>query len=1034
MKKLSNIFFSMSSMGVLLLIFAASIATATFIENDFGTTAAKAVVYNASWFDVLLALLAINLIANIFREKMYQVGKWGSFIFHVSFLIILLGAAITRFISFEGTMHLRDGATSNSILSDRTYVEASATKGNQSVSDEKQVLISVLTPRAYHEKLHLGNQSIAFKAVKYVRNASKVVSEDTSGQAVIMFVGSTIGIRQIFQLSEGETAAIGDYKINFGGNPEPNSVNLRLTDGQLQVIAPDTIHTVSIRGDMQETLTPDEAYPFSKGKLFKMGALNFELIKFYQHAKVDYVSDHRTNSNHKDALLVDVHSGNETKQIALRGGNGDTGETMRFQINGIQVLMNFGAKEIKLPFSIKLNDFQLDRYPGSMSPSSYASQVTVIDGKDNKEMPFHIYMNHVLNYRGYRFFQSSYDRDEQGSILSVNHDYWGTLFTYIGYLLMALGMVLSLISRKSHFAAVGRFLKKSSTVAKTTAVLLLIFLATGSSALFAQHNHLAINKVPPINEIQAAKFGKLIVQSNDGRLKPVNTLSSELLRKLSSKNSYKGMNSDQVLLGMMSNPLYWQLIPIIKVGDKDLAKVLGIKGKYAAYVDFIDMKKGGYKLQNYISQVYAKKPSSRSRMDNEIMKVDERVNISYMIYTGKLLKIIPDSRFPNHSWYSPESKLVGLSKPDSMMLANVIPQYYKAVSKGNIQLADKLLSNIVAFQKKYAAAIYPTQTKINAEITYNKWRIFDRLGIAYGLIGLIMIVLLFIDILKGSKLIKTIMKGLLGIIILGFLLQTIGLGMRWYISGHAPWSDGYESMLYIGWVTLMAGLLFSKRSMMTVAATTILSSIILMVAHLSWMDPEITNLVPVLKSYWLTIHVSVITASYGFLALSALLGFFNLVLTIIKSPKNNLRISQQISELTAINERSLVIGLYMLTIGTFLGGVWANESWGRYWGWDPKETWALVSVLVYSFIAHMRNIPGLKSKFSFNLASLLAYFSILMTFFGVNYYLSGLHSYAKGDAVPIPDFVYYVVGIIVLVAVWAWVKTQKYNEPQPARE
>jgi len=321
----------------------------------------------------------------------------------------------------------------------------------------------------------------------------------------------------------------------------------------------------------------------------------------------------------------------------------------------------------------------------------------------------------------------------------------------------------------------------------------------------------------------------------------------------------------------------------------------------------------------------------------------------------------------------------------------------------------------------------PSEQKINAEIMYNKWMIFDRLGIVYGLMGIIMIILLFVDMLKGSKTIKIILKVFLGIIVLAFLLQTFGLGLRWYISGHAPWSDGYEAMIYISWVTIFAGLLFSRRSMMTVAATTILSSIILMVAHLSWMDPEITNLVPVLKSYWLTIHVSVITASYGFLALSALLGFINLMLTIIQSPNNHIRISRQISDLTIINERSLIIGLYMLAIGTFLGGVWANESWGRYWGWDPKETWALVSILVYSFIAHMRFIPGLKSKFSFNLASLLGYFSILMTFFGVNYYLSGLHSYAQGYPVPIPSFVYVVVGIIAVVAVWSWIKGKKFD-------
>ena len=212
---------------------------------------------------------------------------------------------------------------------------------------------------------------------------------------------------------------------------------------------------------------------------------------------------------------------------------------------------------------------------------------------------------------------------------------------------------------------------------------------------------------------------------------------------------------------------------------------------------------------------------------------------------------------------------------------------------------------------------------------------------------------------------------------------------------------------------------------MTIAATTVLTSIILMVAHLSWMDPEVTNLVPVLKSYWLTIHVSIITASYGFLALSMLLGFLNLLLMIFRRKSNTRLFAIRINELTAINERAVMVGLYMLTIGTFLGGVWANESWGRYWGWDPKETWALVSVLVFAFVSHMKYMPGMKSRFSYNFATLISYFSILMTYFGVNYYLSGLHSYAKGDPVPVPTFVYYTVAVIFILSLWAYIRERQ---------
>jgi len=241
-------------------------------------------------------------------------------------------------------------------------------------------------------------------------------------------------------------------------------------------------------------------------------------------------------------------------------------------------------------------------------------------------------------------------------------------------------------------------------------------------------------------------------------------------------------------------------------------------------------------------------------------------------------------------------------------------------------------------------------------------------------------------------------------------------------------SNGFESMIFIAWATILAGLFFMKKSKITVAVTAILASLTLMVAHLTWMDPEITNLVPVLKSYWLTIHVSVITASYSFLAIGALLGFLNLIMMIFRNPNNMKRINATIEELTKINELNLIVGGYLLTIGTFLGAVWANESWGRYWGWDPKETWALVTVVVYAFVVHMRYIPGLKSIYTFNFVALISFSSVLMTYFGVNYYLSGMHSYASGDPVPVPTFVYYTIIVIVLVSIYAYIKDQKMQK------
>jgi cytochrome c-type biogenesis protein CcsB len=252
-------------------------------------------------------------------------------------------------------------------------------------------------------------------------------------------------------------------------------------------------------------------------------------------------------------------------------------------------------------------------------------------------------------------------------------------------------------------------------------------------------------------------------------------------------------------------------------------------------------------------------------------------------------------------------------------------------------------------------------------------------------------------------------------LLVAFIIHTAALGLRWYISGHAPWSNGYESLVFMAWSAMLAGLLFYKREPFALWSTSVLTAMVLMVAHLSWMNPQISNLVPVLKSVWLTIHVSVITSSYGFLGLSAIIALSAIILQIAAGTTFKENIENAIKRLTAISEIIMIPGLYLLTIGTFLGAIWANVSWGRYWGWDPKETWALITILIYAFVIHLKYIPGLKGRYFFNVMTVIAFFSILMTYFGVNYYLSGLHSYAGGDPVPIPVWLYFAVGSLFLI-------------------
>ncbi|MGB0949775.1 MAG: cytochrome c biogenesis protein, partial [Marinirhabdus sp.] len=349
-----------------------------------------------------------------------------------------------------------------------------------------------------------------------------------------------------------------------------------------------------------------------------------------------------------------------------------------------------------------------------------------------------------------------------------------------------------------------------------------------------------------------------------------------------------------------------------------------------------------------------------------------------------------------------------------------------ARATGDYSQPEEILEGLKSFQKKYGSAVMPSDAKVNAEITYNNVDIFNRLYKYFTLVGVLMFVLIIVQIFNGGKVVSKAIVVCKYIIWGFFILMTLGLAARWYVSGHAPWSDAYESIVYVAWATVFFGLAFGRKSYLTIASTAFVAAIVLWVANQNWLDPAIANLVPVLDSYWLMIHVAVIVASYGPFTLGMILGATVLLLILLTTKKNLPKMQLNIKELTVITEMALTVGLVMLTIGNFLGGQWANESWGRYWGWDPKETWALISIMVYAFVIHARLVPGLRGTWTFAAFSIFAYASIMMTYFGVNFYLTGLHSYASGDVPVTPTFVYYLVAFFVVLSGVSYIKYRKF--------
>ena len=905
-RRFISFLYSTKLMAILFIAFAIAMAVGTFIENDYDTDTARIWVYNTWWFEAIMGLFVVNFIGNISRYRLLKKENWAVLVLHLSWVFIIVGAGVTRYFGNEGMISLREGETTNTYLSDRTYITAMVDGNYQGAplrkKKQKEVLFSSHTSNHYQ------------------------------------------------------------WSSDF------------------------------------------------KGKPFSITYKSFKRI-----------------GKEMNVLVLEVVSGNQRKEVTVMGKRGVQHPPTTITLNGLQFHLSYGAREEKLPFSLTLNDFIAEKYPGTEnSYASFKSKVTVNGGGET--FPYDIEMNHILNYQGYRLFQSSFHPDEQGTILSVNHDFWGTLITYIGYILLFGSLLAFMFVGKSRFRKLNQQLKDLQ--AKRVAIVLV--LCFGS---------LATAQTPMVvpDKAHAEKFGAMLIQ-DDGRFKPVNTFSSELLRKLSKHDTYKGLTSDQVLLSMLLSPQAWYESDIIyvKKANDSLHRFLGVPegSKWVKPKDFFDAN-GQYKLAPLLKDIY--NTNTPNQFQKDFKEVDQRIGLLNRALQGDIFKVFPVPNDPNYKWISYldyVNDTLQITDPlYKQFVKNALPAYLillqQATGTGDYSKADKVLNNIKLQQEFYSAEVLPSPAKIQTELWYNRINIFEQLFQAYLYLGTVLFIVLLWHIFMPKQIFRRLTQIGIALLWLCFILHTVGLTVRWYLSGHAPFSDAYESMIYVGWSAIGVGLFFSRRSPITVAATAFVTAMILMIAHWNWMDPAIGTLQPVLNSYWLMLHVAVIVGSYGPFALGMLLGVLNLLLMIVTTQKNAHKINFIQQELTIVNELALTVGLVMLTIGNFLGGMWANESWGRYWGWDPKETWALISIMIYALVIHLRLIPHWRGRWVFNFMSIVAFSSILMTYFGVNFYLTGMHSYATGDKIITPAFVYYAVGIVLLLGLVSYLRVKKTSQVLP---
>jgi cytochrome c-type biogenesis protein CcsB len=1063
-KKIFSFLFSTRLMALLFISYAVAMATGTFIESKYNTDTAKILIYNAWWFEAIHVFFVINFIGNIKRYQLLKKEKWATLLLHMSFIFIILGAFVTRYISYEGMMPIREGAAENQIFSDKTYLTLFVDgefKGEMKRRVfEKQLLLSPATNNNFNMSGTFADTPFKVEYEDFIMGAKEFVKPDPKGILYLKLVEAGDGGRHEHFLQEGEVQNI--HNVLFSLN--------KYTQGAINITTTGTAYTIQtpFEGDFMRMadkltgkVTKDAAQPLMMRSLYTIGEMRFVFPDPAVKGVIAYESENDYKAkNQEDALTVKIIAEGQEKTITVLGSKGKLGDVNSVKIGNTDYTFFYGSKVYELPFKIKLNDFIAQKYPGTeKSYSSFESQVTV---EDKEPFDARIYMNNVLDHDGYRFFQSGFDPDEKGTILSVNHDFWGTALTYIGYSLLYFAMMAIMFTKYSRFADIKR---KLEVVKTKKAKLLTIFVLLFSFSSFAQeqehdhadhegHAHTEAEAAPAahtnhtkkvlsqgelndlitkykVPEEHASKFGRLVIQDGGGRMKPINTFSSELLRKVSHDDSYKGMNSDQVFLSMTQYASYWIEIPIIyiKSGNDSIRKIIGIDktAEFAPFVSFFD-EKGNYKLSKYLEDAF--KSANPNQFEKDFIETDKKVNLMESALSGRILKIFPIPEDKNNKWVSYlELNEAGFKGMEATYTKNVLPLYFgslaSASASNDYKTSDELLESINGFQKRFGSKVRPSEEKITSEVLYNKYDVFKKLPYWYISASILMLFFTILQIFKDRKVLNYLVNFMHVVVIGLFALHTLGLIARWFISGHAPWSNAYESIIYVAWATMFFGLAFDRKSKLTVASSAFVTAMILAAAYMNWIDPEIANLQPVLNSYWLMIHVAVIVASYGPFALGFILGAVALLLILFTNEKNKVKMDLNIQEITYINELALTVGLIMLTIGNFLGGQWANESWGRYWGWDPKETWALISIMVYAFVIHARFVPSLRGKWVFNLMSMFAFISILFTYYGVNFHLVGLHSYASGEAHSL-NWIWYSLGGITLFGAISYPKYKKY--------
>lgn len=621
-----------------------------------------------------------------------------------------------------------------------------------------------------------------------------------------------------------------------------------------------------------------------------------------------------------------------------------------------------GMTKAQLPFKLRLDKFETRYHSGTDAAADYQTRFTIIDG--NEHIPAQVSMNNIYSYRGIRFYQSSYDEDGKGSVLSINSDPWGIPITYTGYALLFISLVFMLFDPKGEYRKVLRspLLKKGTLVA----AFMLMFTATA-------------NAQQTLPRETAEKFGKLCILYN-GRICPAETYALDFCKKIYGSRTYNGLTAEQVLTGWIFYGDEWSREPFIKVKGGTLKDQLQLDDYCPLSSFFSPAADNGYLLTRYIEEYY---DGNHDKLHQQAADVDNKIMLIMQLRSGQALRLLPyTDRRGLTTWYSPTDSLPkSVEAQHAKYISDVFTLINADVRRGDFARVNVFFDKMRQYQRVNGGSSLPTPAQYRAERINNAVPFATVLFIVNLTLGIIALAYMLYRLTKSRR-VKALDYGLPVLMLMSFLALTFALALRWIISGTIPMANGYETMLTVAWAVELIALAMQRRFKIVLVFGFLLSGFFLLVSHINQMDPAIGQVMPVLNSPLLSVHVSIIMMSYALLSLTFVCGILGLSMP------------SHAAELQALSRVFLYPAMAALGIGIFVGAIWANVSWGTYWSWDSKETWALITFMIYAIVLHTQSLPTFRKPRAYHLYVTLAFLSIIMTYFGVNYFLTGMHSYA----------------------------------------